>query len=63
LRGYAVHSVGWWAGEDLVAAGDAETADQGVDGFVGADAYEEVFGGEGFGSVCVGVAEVAEELL
>jgi hypothetical protein len=63
LRGDAVHAVGGRAGEDLFAAGDAEGAEEGVDGFVGADADEEVFGGERFCRVGVGVAEVAEELL
>jgi len=44
-------------------AWSAEGAEQGVDGFVGADADEEVGGVQVFGCVRVGVAEVAEELL
>ena len=62
LRRDRVHAVGGWAGEDFVAARGAEGAEQGVDCFVAAYAYEEVGGGEGFGGVGVGVAEVDEGL-
>jgi len=43
--------------------GDAEGADEGVNGFVGADADEEVVGSEGFRGVDIYVAIVAEALL
>ena len=63
LGGDAVHAVGGRAGEDLVLSGDAEGAEEGVDGFIGANAYKEVVGGEGLRGVSVRVAEVAEVLL
>ena len=56
LCGYAVHAVCGRAREDLVFAWDAEGAEEGVDRFVGADAYEEVFGREGFRRVRVRVS-------
>lgn len=59
----AVHAVCGRADEDAVARGDAERAEEGVDGFVAADACEEVGGCEGSRGVRVCVAEVAEELL
>jgi hypothetical protein len=62
LGGHAVHAVGGRADEDLLAAGDAESADERVDGFIGADADEEVVRGERFGGVVVGIAEGAELL-
>jgi hypothetical protein len=63
LGGHAIHAVCGRADEDLLATGDAEGANEGIDGFVRADADEEVVWGEGFGGVGVGVAEVAELLL
>ena len=60
--GDGVHAVGWGAGQDLGGSGGTEAAEEGVDGFVGADADEEVRGSQGFGGVGVGVAEVAEVL-
>jgi hypothetical protein len=61
LRRDAVHAVGGRADEDLIARGDAEAAQQGVDGLVAADAYEQVCRADGLGGVSVGVAEGAEE--
>jgi len=61
LRGDAVHAVGGGADEDLIAGGDAETAQQGVDGLVAPDAHKQVCRADGLGSVGVGVAEGAEE--
>ena len=58
LGGHGVHAVGGWAGEDFVAARDAEGAEEGVDCFVAAYADEEVGGGEILFRVDVGVAEV-----
>jgi hypothetical protein len=58
----AVHAVGWGTDENAVARGDAEGAEEGVNGFVAADACEEVGGREGGGGVSVCVAQVAEEL-
>jgi hypothetical protein len=63
LCGDAIHAVCGRTCEDLLFAGYAEGADKGVDGFIGADADEEVGGCDGLGGVGVGVAEVAEELL
>ena len=63
LRADAVHSVGRWAGQDLILAGCAEASEQGVDGFIGSDTDEEALGLEGFLCVVVGITEVAEELL
>lgn len=60
LRGDRVHAVGRGADEDAVEPRAAEGAEEGVDGFVGADAEEEVGGGQGEGAVRVGVAEGAE---
>jgi hypothetical protein len=62
LCGHAVHAVGRRADENLFAAGNAEGTDEGINGFVRADADEEVVGGEGLGGVGVGIAEVAELL-
>ena len=61
MCGDAVHAVGGRAGEDFVAPWDAEAAKERIDGFVRADAYEEVVWGEVLGRMDVGVAEVAEE--
>ena len=58
LGGDGVHAVGGRAGEDFVAARDAEGAEKGVDCFVAAYADEEVGGGEILFGVYVGVAEV-----
>lgn len=57
-----VHAVGWRAGQDLVFAGGAEGTEEGVDGFITADADEKVVRGQGFLCVGFGVAQVAEEL-
>jgi hypothetical protein len=62
LCGDRVHSICWWTNEDFVAPGDAETAEEGIDCFIAADAYKEVFWSERFRGVDVGVAEVYEEL-
>lgn len=63
LGRHGVHAVGGRAGEDAVAAGYAEAAQQGVDGLVAADSDEEVVGRERLGSVGVRVAQGAELLL
>jgi hypothetical protein len=63
VRRDGVHPVGGRADQDAILAWHAEGAEEGVDGFIGADADEEVGRGEGLGGVGVGVAEVAEELL
>ena len=61
--GDGVHAVRRGADENGVAAGDAEAAQQGVDGLVAADADEQVIRRDGARRVVVGVSEVAEELL
>ena len=61
MCGDAVHAVGGRAGEDFVASWDAEAAEERIDGFVRADAHEEVVWSEVLGRVDVSVAEVAEE--
>lgn len=63
LGAYAVHAVGWGAGEDFVFAWYAEASEESIDGFVRAYAAEHVFWEEGLGGVVVGVSEVAEKLL
>jgi hypothetical protein len=59
---HAIHAICGRANEDLLASGDTEGADEGVNGFIGADADEEVGWGEGLGGVMVGIAEGAELL-
>lgn len=63
LGRHGVHAVGGRAGEDAVAAGHAEAAQQGVDGLVTADSDEEVIGRERLRSVGVRVAQGAKLLL
>lgn len=59
LRGDAVHAVCGWACQDLLLAWGAESADERVDGFVRAHAYEEVLWADVLRRVGVSVAEVA----
>lgn len=63
LGGHGVHAVRRGARQDAVLAGDAEAAQQGVDGLVAADADEQVLGADGLGGVGVRVAQPAEQLL
>lgn len=55
-----VHSIRRGTREDLFFPWGTETAEEGIDCFVGADAYEEVGGREGRRSMDVCVAEVAD---
>jgi hypothetical protein len=62
LCGHAVHAIGGRADEDFFAARDAKGANEGVDGFIGADADKEVVWSEGLGGVGVRIAECAKLL-
>jgi hypothetical protein len=62
LSGDTVHAIGRRAYEYLFAGRYAEGADEGIDGFIGADANEEVIRCERFRGMDVDVAIVAEVL-
>ena len=58
-----IHAIGWWTGKYLILPGDAEAAEESIDGFIGAHANEEILGFERLRGVVVSTTERAQKLL